>query len=204
MVSGFTQLLARRYKDKLDTDAAEFIAYIVDGTTRMQRMIEDLLAYSRVGTRGKPFGPTNLEDVFSQAVTNLKVAIEENKAVIIHDPLPTIIADATQMVQLFQNLISNAIKFRKKEEPPGIRISAKKERNEWLFSVQDNGIGIASGFMGHLFQLFQREHPAGEYPGTGIGLAICKRIVGRHGGRIRAKSEPGKGSTFYFTIPDRQ
>ncbi|MCX9009726.1 MAG: ATP-binding protein [Candidatus Methanoperedens sp.] len=201
MISGFTQLLARRYKGKLDKDADEFIAYIIDGVTRMQRMIEDLLAYSRVGTRGKPFESTNLEDVFNQAVTNLKAAIEENKAVITHDPLPTVMADASQMIQLFQNLIANAIKFRKREEPPRIHISARRKGNEWLFSVQDNGIGIASEFMDHLFQLFQRAHPAGEYPGTGIGLATCKRIVERHGGRIWAESEPGKGSTFYFTIP---
>lgn len=204
MISGFTQLLAGRYKGKLDKDADEFIAFIVDGTTRMQRMIEDLLAYSRVGTRGKPFEPTNLGDILNQAVTNLKVPVEENKAVIIHDPLPTLMADATQMVQLFQNLISNAIKFRKKEESPRIHISAKKDKNEWLFSVRDNGRGIAPEFMDYLFQLFQRGHTASEYPGAGIGLAICKRIVERHGGRIWAESELGKGSTFYFTIPDCQ
>jgi PAS domain S-box-containing protein len=204
MISGFTQLLAKNYKDRLDKDADEFIAFIVDGAMRMQRIIEDLLAYSRVGTRGKPFEPTNLEDIFNHAVTNLKAAIEENKAVITHDSLPTVIADASQLVQLFQNLISNAIKFRKKEEPPRIHVSTNRKRDEWVFSVRDNGIGIASEFMDHLFQLFQRGHPAGEYPGTGIGLAICKRIVERHGGRIWAKSEPGKGSTFYFTIPDRQ
>jgi light-regulated signal transduction histidine kinase (bacteriophytochrome) len=201
MISGFTQLLARRYKGRLDKSADEFIGYIVDGVIRMQRMVEDLLAYSRVGTRGKPFEPTNLEDILNQVVTNLKVSIEENKAQITHDPMPTVMADATQMVQLFQNLIANAIKFRKKEEPPRIHISAQKKGDEWQFSVKDNGIGITSEFMEHLFQLFQRGHPAGEYPGTGIGLAICKRIVERHGGSIWAESEVGKGSIFYFTIP---
>lgn len=203
MVSGFTQLLERRYKDKLGTDADEFIAYIVDGARRMQGMIEDLLAYSRVGTRGKPFEPINLEDIFNQAVTNLKVAIEENKAQVTHDPLPTVTADASQMIQLFQNLMSNAIKFRKKGEPPHIHISARREKDEWVFSVQDNGIGISPEFKDRLFQIFQREHTAGEYPGTGIGLAVCRRIMERHGGQIWAESEPGKGSTFYFTIPVR-
>jgi PAS domain S-box-containing protein len=204
MVSGFTQLLARRYKDRLDKDADEFIAYIMDGTTRMQRMIEDLLAYSRVGTRGKPFEPTDLEDILNQAVTNLKVAIEENRAQITHDPMPTVMADSTQIAQLFQNLIANSIKFRKKEEPPRIHISAQRKEEDWFFSVEDNGIGISPEFMGHLFQIFQREHAANKYPGTGIGLAICKRIVERHGGRIWAESLHGRGSVFYFTIPARK
>jgi len=203
MVSGFIQLLAKRYRGKLDKSADEFIAFIVDGANRMQRMIEDLLAYSRIGTRGKPFEPTNMEDVFDKAVTNLKVAIEENKATVTHDPLPAVMADDLQMVQLFQNLISNGIKFRR-EEVPRIHISAKREENEWVFSVQDNGIGIAPEFFGHLFQIFQREYAATRYPGTGIGLAICKRIVERHGGRIWAESEVGRGSTFYFTIPVRK
>ncbi|KCZ72921.1 PAS domain S-box [Candidatus Methanoperedens nitroreducens] len=202
MISGFTQLLSRRYKGKLDRSADEFIDYIVDGTTRMQRMIEDLLAYSRVGTRGRPFELTNLEDVFDQAVTNLKVAIEENKATVTHDPLPNVMGDATQIIQLFQNLISNGIKFRK-EEPPHVHVFARRKENEWVFSVKDNGIGIAPEFFEHLFQLFQRQYTRDEYPGTGIGLAICKKIVERHGGRIWAESEVGRGSTFYFTIPVR-
>ncbi|MCX9013106.1 MAG: PAS domain S-box protein [Candidatus Methanoperedens sp.] len=203
MVSGFTQLLARRYKGRLDKDADEFIAFIVDGVTRMQRMIEDLLTYSRVGTRGKVFEPVNCEEVFNQAVTNLKVTIEENGAVVTHDPLPVIIADALQMTQLFQNLIGNAIKFRGKETPR-VHVSAQRKGDEWIFSVRDNGIGIYPEFFKRLFQIFQREHTAAEYPGTGIGLAICKKIVERHGGRIWAESEVGKGSTFYFTIPVRQ
>ncbi|WP_198527408.1 sensor histidine kinase [Candidatus Methanoperedens nitratireducens] len=203
MVSGFIQLLDRRYKGKLDKSADEFIAFIVDGVTRMQRMIDDLLAYSRVGTRGKPFELTNCEDVFDQAVTNLKVTIEENGAVVTHDPLPTIMADASQIARLFQNLISNGIKFRG-EEVPRVHVSAKRGENEWFFSVQDNGIGIAPEFFGHLFQIFQREYTKDKYPGTGIGLATCKRIVERHGGRIWAESEVGRGSTFYFTIPVRR
>jgi len=204
MISGFTRLLERRYKGRLDSSADEFIAYIVDGAARMQRMIEDLLAYSRVGTLGKQFEPTNLEAIFEEAMTNLKVSIEENKSEITHDPLPTVMADATQIVQLLQNLISNGIKFRKREEVPRVHVSAGRKGDEWVFSVKDNGIGISPEFMGHLFQLFQRERTAGEYPGTGIGLAICKKIVERHSGRIWAESEHGRGSTFYFTIPDCQ
>ncbi|KCZ71307.1 PAS domain S-box [Candidatus Methanoperedens nitroreducens] len=203
MVSSFTLLLEKRYRGKLDRSADEFITYIVDGATRMQRMIEDLLAYSRVGTRGKPFETINCEAIFDQAMANLKVAIEQSGAVVTHDPLPVIMADITQMVGLFQNLVSNAIKFRREEqEPPRIHISAKMGENEWVFLVQDNGIGIAPESFGHLFQLFQRLHPD-EYPGTGIGLATCKRIVERHGGRIWVESEEGKGSTFYFTIQVR-
>lgn len=203
MISGFTKLLARRYKGRLDKNADEYIAYVVDGATRMQQMIEDLLAYSRIGTRGKPFEPTDLEAVLNQAMINLKASIEQNDAVVTRDTLPAVMADPTQMIQLFQNLMGNAIKFRKKEEPPRIHVSAQRKGNEWLFSVRDNGIGIAHEFIEHLFQLFQREHAASEYPGTGIGLAICKKIVERHGGRIWAESEPGKGSIFYFTMPVR-
>ncbi|MCX9009758.1 MAG: PAS domain S-box protein, partial [Candidatus Methanoperedens sp.] len=204
MISGFTQLLDKRYKGRLDKDADDFIVYIVDGAKRMQRIIEDLLAYSRVGTRGKSFETTDLEAVFNQALDNLKVAIEENDAAVTHDPLPTVMVDPTQMVQLFQNLIGNAIKFRKKEEPPRIHVSAERRGNEWLFSVRDNGIGISPEFQSRLFHVFQREHTESEYPGTGIGLAICKKIVERHGGRIWAESVQGEGSTFYFTIPAKR
>ena len=201
MVSSFTQLLARRYRGKLDSDADEFIAYIVDGARRMQNLIEDLLTYSRIGRRGKPFRPTSLNSALDQALANLKVIIEENDAEITRDPLPDITADFGQMVQLFQNLIGNAIKFRKKEEPPRIRITSRKEKGEWLFSVSDNGIGISPEFKNRLFQIFQREHAASEYPGTGIGLVTCKKIVERHGGRIWAESRLGEGSTLRFTIP---
>ncbi len=201
-VSNFSQLLAKRYKGELDVKADQFIGFIVDGATRMQEMIDDLLAYSRVSTRTKPFEPTNCETVFDQALANLKEAIEESDALVTHDPLPTVLADASQMVQLFQNLLSNAIKFRK--EKPRITVSAVQRGNEWLFLVQDNGIGIAPEFMEHIFKMFEREHASAEYPGTGIGLAICKKIVERHGGRIWVESEQGKGSTFYFTIPAKR
>ncbi len=200
-VTNFTELLAKRYKGKLDKDADEFIGFVVDGSTRMQRMINDLLEYSRVGTRGKPFQPTDCEIVFNEAIANLKVTIEGSGAAITHDPLPTITADRSQMVQLLQNLLSNAIKFCK--EKPSVHVSARQEGNDWVFSVCDNGIGIAPEFFDRLFQIFQRLHTRSEYPGTGIGLAICKKIVERHGGRIWVESEVGKGSTFYFTIPIR-
>ncbi len=201
-VSNFSQLLARRYKGELDAKADQFIGFIVDGATRMQQMIDDLLAYSRVSTRAKPFEPTDCETVFDQALTNVKMAVEESGAIVTHDPLPTVMADASQMVQLFQNLISNAIKFRK--EKPRITVSAVQKEKEWLFSVQDNGIGIAPEFMEYIFKMFQREHASTEYPGTGVGLVICKKIVERHGGRIWVESQVGKGSTFYFTIPVRK
>ena len=201
-VSNFSQLLAKRYKGELDAKADQFIGFIVDGATRMQEMIDNLLAYSRVSTRAKPFEPTNCETLFDQALANVKMAIEESGAVVTHDPLPTVMADASQLVQLFQNLLSNAIKFRK--EKPRIIVSAVQRGNEWLFSVEDNGIGIAPEFMEHIFKMFQREHTSAEYPGTGVGLAICKKIVERHGGRIWVESQTGKGSTFYFTIPVRK
>ncbi len=200
-VSNFSQLLAKRYKGELDEKADQFIGFIVDGSTRMQEMIDNLLAYSRISTRAKPFEPTNCETVFDQALTNVKMAIEESAALVTHDPLPTVMADASQMVQLFQNLLSNAIKFRK--EKPRITVSAVQKGNEWFFSVEDNGIGMAPEFMEHIFKVFQREHTSAEYPGTGVGLAICKKIVERHGGGIWVESQVGIGSTFYFTIPVR-
>ena len=201
-VSNFSQLLEKHYKSKLDAKADKFIGFIVDGTARMQQMIDDLLTYSRVSTRAKPFQPTDCETVFDQALNNVKMAIEESGAVVIHDPLPTIMADASQIIQLFQNLLSNAIKFRK--EKPHIIVSAVQRENEWFFSMQDNGIGMAPEFMEYIFKMFQREHASAEYPGTGVGLAICKKIIERHGGRIWVESEQGKGSTFYFTIPKRK
>jgi PAS domain S-box-containing protein len=200
MVSSFTQLLAKRYQGKLDKDADEFIAYVVAGAKRMQALINDLLTYSRVDTRGKSFEPIDSEAVFDQAIANLRVAIEEGEAVITHDPLPSLIADDSQIVQLFQNLLGNAIKFHGKE-PPRIHVSAKQEGNEWVFSFRDNGIGIAPEYFDRIFVIFQRLHGREEYPGTGTGLAICKKIVERHGGRIWVESEPSKGSTFYFAIP---
>lgn len=200
MISSYVQLLSRRYKGQLDQDADEFIAFAVDGTLRMQQLINDLLAYSRVGTRGKSPVPTNFEDVFSKVMANLKMAVAESGTVVTHDQLPTAMADELQMVQLFQNLIGNAIKFRGRENPQ-VHVSARPEGREWIFSVRDNGIGIDTQFHDRIFVLFQRLHAREEYPGTGIGLTVSKKIVERHGGRIWLESELGKGTTFYFTIP---
>jgi signal transduction histidine kinase len=200
MVSSYVQLLARRYEGKLDTDADEFIGFAVDGANRMQRLIDDLLMYSRVGTRGKPFEPTDCNSVLDHTLVNLTTAIEESRAVITHGQLPTVTADEAQMVQLFQNLISNAIKFRG-EDRPRIHISAKQNNSECALSVSDNGIGIDPEYYKRIFVIFQRLHGKNHYPGTGIGLAVCKRIVDRHGGRIWLESELGKGSTFCFTLP---
>lgn len=200
MISSYVQLLSRRYEGKLDKDADDFIAYAVEGTKRMQQLINDLLAYSRVGTRGKPLAPTDFEDVYSEAMANLRMAAEEAGAVVTHDQLPTAMADRLQMVQLFQNLIGNAIKFRDKDVPQ-VHVSARPEEKMWVFSVRDNGIGIDPQFHDRIFTIFQRLHGRDEYPGTGIGLAVSKKIVERHGGRIWLESSPGIGTTFYFTVP---
>jgi PAS domain S-box-containing protein len=202
MVSSYLQLLDRRYQDRLDADAREFIAYAVDGATRMQALINALLSYSRVGTRGKPLEPTDCAVILDRALANLKVTIEESDAAVTHDPLPTVMADGVQLTQVFQNLISNAIKFHG-ERRPEVHIGAQHGDGEWLFSVRDNGIGIDPQHYERIFVIFQRLHTREEYPGTGIGLAICKKIVERHGGRIWVESQPGAGSTFYFTITDR-
>ncbi|HQV09864.1 MAG TPA: ATP-binding protein [Nitrospira sp.] len=201
MVSSYTQLLAKRYRGKLDADADEFIAYAVDGATRMQRLIQDLLAYSRVSTGSQPFEPTPMGAVLSYAMDNLLSAIKENQAVITHDRLPTVRGDAKQLAQVFQNLLSNALKFHG-DQPPRIHVSAQRKEEEWLFSVRDEGIGIDPQFAGRIFVIFQRLHTRAEYPGTGIGLAICKKIVERHGGRMWVESETGKGATFWFSILD--
>lgn len=203
MVSSYVQLLERRYKGKLDQDADEFIAYASEGAIRMQRLINDLLAYSRVGTRGKAFEEVNLEVILEQAVENLQVAIKEKNATLTRDPLPKAYGDAGQLTQVFQNLIDNAMKFSG-DKPPRVHVSATVTGIECVCSVRDNGIGIAPEYMGRLFVLFQRLHTRKEYPGTGLGLAICKRIVERHGGRIWAESAPGDGSVFYFSIPTTQ
>ena len=199
-ISSFTQLLKRRYTNKLDDDADEFIDYIVAGANRMQTMIKALLDYSRVNTRNVEFKLSDFQEILNQTLNSLKIAIDESNAVIIIDPLPTIKVDDKQMVQLFQNLISNAIKFRKKHESMEIHISCEVSTN-YLFSVSDNGIGIEPQFKERIFEVFQRLHTRDEYSGTGIGLAVCKKIVERHGGQIWVESELGKGSTFYFTIP---
>jgi len=200
MVSSFTQLLGKRYRGKLDQDADEFIGFAVDGATRMQRLINDLLAYSRVGTRGKPFKPVDCQGIFSQARDNLMKVIDESEAVITQEPLPTVLGDEVQLLQLFQNLVANAIKFHN-QAPTKIRVSAEKSGPEWIFAIKDNGIGIAPEHQKRIFSIFQRLHHRSEYPGTGIGLALCKKIVERHGGRIWVESQPGQGSTFYFSIP---
>ena len=204
MVTSYLQLLERRYGDKLDENADEFIAYAVDGAARMRTLINDLLTYSRVSTHAKPFEPTNCSKVLSHALSNLRVAIEESQATITFDDLPTVDTDATQLTQVFQNLISNAIKFHKQDIPPCVHVSAEPGKNEWRFSVRDNGIGIAPKHTERIFLIFQRLHTREEYPGTGIGLAVCKKIVERHGGRLWVTSEPGEGSTFYFTIRARK
>lgn len=203
MVSSYVQLLERRYRGKLGQDADEFISFAAEGALRMQRLINDLLAFSRVGTRGKNFEEINLEAVLTRALENLLVAIKENNTVITHDTLPLAYGDSGQLTQVFQNLIDNAIKFRS-EVQPRIHISFRIEEGECVCSVKDNGIGIAPEFINRLFTLFQRLHTRKEYPGTGLGLAICKRIVERHGGKIWVESNLNEGATFYFRIPTTQ
>ncbi|MBI3853131.1 MAG: HAMP domain-containing protein [Verrucomicrobia bacterium] len=203
MVSSYTQLLEQRYHDQLDDDAREFIAYAVDGATRMQRLISDLLELSRVGTRGKPLSPVDVHEVLGTVRVNLSPAIETAGAVVTNGELPTVMADATQLGQLLQNLISNAIKFHGAGRPH-VHVRAVESAAEWVFSVHDDGIGMAPEYFKRIFIIFQRLHSKAEYPGTGIGLAICQRIVERHGGRIWVESELGKGSIFYFTIPKQK
>ena len=203
MVASYVQLLQRRYQGKLDAEADEFIAYAVDGANRMRGLIDDLLTYSRVGRLGKPFEPTNLDSTLNIALKNLQASIAENKAIITHDKLPVLKADGGQIVQLFQNLIGNAIKFHG-ADPPCINVSARDKGGEIQFSVKDNGIGIDPQYFDRLFKIFQRLHTREEYPGTGIGLAVCKKIVERHGGRIWIESNLGKGSTIYFTLSKKK
>jgi PAS domain S-box-containing protein len=200
MVSSYTQLLARRYQGRLDEDADEFIGYAVDGANRMQILINDLLQYSRVGTRGKALAPTDTNMVLDAARANLRVVLEETGAMVTSDELPSVMGDPVQLSQLFQNLIGNAVKFSKEGEPPRIHIGAERRDGEWLFSVGDDGIGIEPEYLERIFVIFQRLHARNEYSGTGIGLAVCKKIVERHGGRIWVESAPGEGSTFYFTL----
>ena len=200
MVTSYVQLLSKRYKDKLDSDADDFIGFAVDGASSMHTLIQDLLTYSRVGTRGNPLTPAACEDALDQALANLKLTIEDSGAVVTHDPLPTVAADSSQLVQLFQNLIGNAIKFHD-DEPLRVHVAVERKDDEWKFSVVDNGIGIDPEFFERIFVIFQRLHGREEYSGTGIGLAVCKKIVDRHGGRMWVESEPGRGATFYFTIP---
>jgi PAS domain S-box-containing protein len=204
MVASFTQLLSRQYKGKLDSDADEFIAFIVDGANRMQRLIQDLLAYSRVGTKGKDRLDTSSEAALQQALMNLRGAIEESGALVTHDRLPTVFADQMQLIQLFQNLVGNAIKYRS-QAAPRVHISAVKNGGEkWMFSVHDNGMGIDSLYFEKIFGLFQRLHTRQAFSGTGIGLAICKKIVEQHDGSISVESQPGQGSTFRFALAESE
>lgn len=200
MMGSFAQLLAKRYQDKLHADADEFIGYIVEGADRMQRLINDLLNYSRVARRGKDFAPTDCSAVVGTACANLRAAIEESGATVIAAPLPVVMGDETQLVQLFQNLLGNAIKFRR-DQPVLVHIGAERREHDWLFWVRDNGIGIEPQYVERIFLIFRRLHGRDQYPGTGIGLAVVKKIVERHSGRIWVESAPGKGSTFYFTLP---
>lgn len=202
MVSNYTQLLGRKYKDQLDADAQEFIEFAVDGAKRMQELIHDLLQFARVGTRGKEFKSVPLDRLVADALANLATAITEANAEVVVDKLPTVSCDATQMAQVFQNLVGNAVKFHRKGQRPVVRISAVRSEQAWECSVQDNGIGIDGKYFDRIFQMFQRLHTRGEYAGTGIGLPLCKKIIERHGGRIRVASEPGRGTTFSFTLPD--
>ena len=202
MVASYTQLLAKRYKGRLDSDADEFIAFAVDGCNRMQGLIRDLLAYSRAGTNGKAFCEVSAEDALQGALTNLRIAIEQSGAVVSHDSLPAIMTDETQLTQVFQNLVGNAIKYRSAEGPRVHVSAAKKGDNEWIFSVRDNGLGIEPQYFERIFIIFQRLHGRDEFEGTGIGLAICKKVLERLGGRIWVESQPEKGSTFYFALPE--
>ena len=200
MVGNYVQLLGKRYKGRLDSDADEFIGFALDGALRMQRLIEDLLAYSRVSSRGADLAPTDAGVALEHALASLKLSIEEANAKVTRDPLPTVPADQSQLEHVFLNLIGNALKFRGSERPT-IHVTAAQHDGDWLFSVRDNGIGIEPQYFDRIFVIFQRLHGRAEYPGTGIGLAITKRIVERHGGRIWVESDPGAGSTFWFTLP---
>jgi len=199
MVASYTQLLARRYAGKLDSDADEFIGFAVDGAKRMQDLINDLLAYSRVGTRALELQLVDIQQLVDSVVADLSTAIAEAGAAVEAADLPILRGDPTQLRQLFQNLITNAVKFRG-ERPPLIRITAERQDQWWQFGLQDNGIGIEPQYLERIFVLFQRLHTRADYPGTGIGLAICKKIIERHGGRIWIESEPGQGTTFWFTL----
>jgi PAS domain S-box-containing protein len=199
MVASYTQLLSRRYKGKLDSDADEFIAFAVDGAGRMQRLIQDLLAYSRVGTQGSNLLDISSEEALQLALLNLRGAIKESGALVTHDPLPAVLADEMQLTQLFQNLVGNAIKYQGPGVPK-VHITAGSSGEKWTFSVQDNGLGIEPQYFERIFGMFQRLHKREEFAGTGIGLAICKKIVEQHGGSISVESQPGQGSTFRFAL----
>lgn len=200
VISNYTQLLARRYSDQLDQDAKDFMDFTVDATRRMQELINDLLLYSRVDTRGKEFVSTNCSQIVAMALANLKVAIEEASAVVCCDELPAVSADSSQLLQVFQNLIGNAIKFRGNDDPV-VAISVEDCGKNWKFAIKDNGQGFDMKYGDRIFVIFQRLHKREMYSGSGIGLAVCKKIIERHGGSIWVESEPGRGATFSFTMP---
>lgn len=199
-VAGFARLLTDSYRDRLDDEANGFIEFIVDGVARMEALIQGLLAYSRLKTEDKDPEPVDIETVVGLVSTDLRAAIDAAEAVVTHGRLPTVIGDPIQLTELFQNLVSNAIKFRRLD-PLRVHVSVSREDDEWTFSVQDNGIGIDPKDAERIFEIFQRLHPRDVYAGTGIGLAVCRLIVERHGGRVWVESEAGKGSTFRFTLP---
>jgi PAS domain S-box-containing protein len=200
-IISFSQLLERRYRGKLDTDADEFIAFIVEGGNRMQRLIEDLLQLSRVETKAKPLEPTDAGEVVADALRLMETPIREAGATVTVGEMPAVMADAAQLAQVFANLVSNAIKYRRPDVPPEVHITAEPAGKFWRFAVTDNGIGIEKEYFERIFVIFQRLHTRDEYEGTGIGLAVVRKIVERHGGRVRIESVPGEGSTFSFTLP---
>ncbi|NJD55447.1 MAG: hypothetical protein FIA94_03470 [Nitrospirae bacterium] len=202
-IGSFTQLLEKRYGGQMGEDADRYIHYVVDGAARMQTLINEMLAYSRLGKGKVTFAPADCNNIIERVLSDMDKIIEESGAVVTHDALPTITANDLQLGQVLQNLISNAIKFRR-DEPPRIHISARREGHDWLFAVSDNGMGIEPAFFDRIFLMFQRLHTREEYPGTGIGLAACKKIIEGHGGGTWVESDFGKGSTFYFRLPERR
>jgi light-regulated signal transduction histidine kinase (bacteriophytochrome) len=200
LAAGYTQLLAKRYQGQLDQTADDYIAYAVDGVKRMQRLIDDLLSYSRVGAREKEFAPADCEMILNTTLAGLGPAIQANGAIVTHDPLSTVMGDAGEIGQLLQNLIANGIKYCDNRVPE-IHVSCQRQGRDWLFSVKDNGIGIDPQYAEKIFVIFQRLHTKQEYPGTGIGLALCKKVIQHHGGRIWVESQIQEGATFYFTLP---
>ena len=199
-VQSYLQLLERRYKNKLDQDASEFIQFAVDGASRMRQLINDLLSYARVSSRRQPFGPVDVQGVLDEVRSSLATAVAESGTKIQAENLPVVTADRSQLVQLFQNLISNAIKFRS-EQPPVIQARAEQQNGVWQFTIKDNGLGLDPAYAERIFVIFQRLYARDQYPGTGIGLAICKKIVEGHRGQIWVESEYGQGATFFFTLP---
>jgi len=205
MVSAYAGLLRDRYQGRLDEKADQYLGFVIEGAQRMRLLINDLLAYSRVSGAAGRMAPVNVQEPLDDALAGLRVAIDEAGARVTQDPLPTVTSDRLQLAQVFQNLIGNAVKFRSAGVSPQIHVGARRAAGPgsgWVFSVRDNGIGIDPRYADKIFEIFQRLHSRGRYAGTGIGLAICRKIVERHGGRLWAESEPGAGATFFFTIPD--